>query len=287
MKILSYEKNMQSKVLNFLLPYEKYCCTLVSKLISQDPLFHFDILVAEDDTITAVIMTSRIQLCMHCIPESSIKKYYSELKTAIAQILSDKILYCISGEKYGTEFIQNICWQKAKSQIDYFLNYFDRTTAFSKKLPAHFFIKKCDTEDAENLFPLQKQYEIVEVIPEGDTFNEKLCRKNLSIALSKQKIYAVTEKNIFGKANFIAKAGTNACGIKCFQLGGVFTEKNYRGKGIASVLVRYISEKIIKENPDSSVILFVKVNNEEAKAAYKSAGFKLFGQYKIVYYPVN
>jgi len=287
MKIVPYEKKYQTSVLNFLKPYEKFCCTLVSKIISDDPIFHFDILITNENTIAAVIMTSKIQLCMHCIPESSIKKYSAELKTCIAQILSDKLLYCISGEKTGTEFIQNICWQKPKSQIDYFLNYFDSNTVFTKKLPENLSIKKCDSTDVENLFPLQKQYEIVEVIPEGDTFNEKLCRKNLTSALLKQKIFAVVQKQDDSKIKYIAKAGTNACGINCFQLGGVFTEKKHRGKGIATALVRYVSEFLLKENSESSIVLFVKVNNENAKAAYAKAGFKKFGEYKIVYYPVN
>ncbi len=287
MKIIPYEKKYQASVLNFLKPHEKFCCTLVSKLISETEGFHFDILVSENNTIAAIIMTSNFQLCMHCIPESSIKKYGTELKTCIAQILSDKLLYCISGEKQGTEFIQNICWQKPKSQIDYFLNYFDKNSNFSKQLPKNLLIKKCGITDVEKLFPLQKQYEIVEVIPEGDSFNEKLCRKNLAAALLKQKIFAVTSKTSLNLDEYIAKAGTNACGINCFQLGGVFTEKKYRGEGIASVLVRHISEYLLNEKPEASVILFVKVNNESAKSAYKNAGYKAFGEYKIVYYPVN
>jgi predicted GNAT family acetyltransferase len=287
MKIIPYEKKYQSVVLNFVLPYEKYCCTLVSKLLSDDSNFHFDILVTDDKKIAAVIMTSKIQLCMHCIPQTSIQKYRAELKACIAQILSDKMLYCISGEKTGTEFIQNICWQKPKCQIDYYLNWFDPNTVFTKSLPENLSITKCGTTDVENLFSLQKQYEIVEVIPEGDSFNEKLCRKNLYIALSKQKVFAVTQKQSAAKTEYIAKAGTNACGINCFQLGGVFTETKHRGKGIASVLVRHISELLLKEKPEASVILFVKINNESAKAAYSSAGFKIFGEYKIVYYPLN
>lgn len=140
-------------------------------------------------------------------------------------------------------------------------------------LPIH----RCTEEDADSLFPLQKEYDKVEVIPDGDTLNETASRLNLVRLLKSQEIFAVVQD-----CCLCAKAGTNAQGLKWVQIGGVYTDISWRNKGFARLLVSYIAHSFYLRG--KNVTLFVRTDNESAKRAYQKAGFTFNSYYTILYY---
>lgn len=138
-------------------------------------------------------------------------------------------------------------------------------------------IREAALKDAERLFPLQAGYEIEEVIINPDHFHKKASFIVFKQALQKELI-TVAELN--GTA--VAKAGTNAQGFNTAQIGGVYTLKEERNKGIAFLVMSDLLERIFREKEMAS--LFVKKNNPAAISLYRKLGFTLRESYRICYY---
>ena len=136
-------------------------------------------------------------------------------------------------------------------------------------------------EMRDMLFELQKQYELEEVVPSCLTFDEDLCRLRLANSFRTQYILALL-KNECDKEIIVSKAGTNAVGMKYAQIGGVFTQAEYRGRGFCSFLMGVLMFKIVKMH--CIPVLFVKKQNEVAVKLYESLGFKKVSDYTIGYF---
>ena len=80
----------------------------------------------------------------------------------------------------------------------------------------------------------------------------------------------------------ISKVATNARGKNFYQIGGVFTKKEFRNKGIMFNLMIQFMNYIHSENKKAT--LFVNIHNEPAKKVYEKLGFILIGKYRISYF---
>ena len=80
----------------------------------------------------------------------------------------------------------------------------------------------------------------------------------------------------------VAKAGTNARGFITDQIGGVFTKREERNKGIARIVMKYLLSLIFQEKRYAS--LFVKKHNTPAINLYKSLGFERVNDFRIAYF---
>ncbi|MQY76300.1 MAG: hypothetical protein GH155_01560, partial [Spirochaeta sp.] len=99
-------------------------------------------------------------------------------------------------------------------------------------------IRKAVLKDAKRLFPLQAGYEIEEVIINPDHFHKKASFIMFKLALQKELI---TVAELKGRS--VAKAGTNAQGFNTAQIGGVYTIKEERNKGIAFLVMSALLER--------------------------------------------
>ncbi len=132
-------------------------------------------------------------------------------------------------------------------------------------------------KDLENLMPLQKNYEIEEVLPRSEMFNKAISKKHLSTILKNQTT-VIAEKS--GK--IIAKANTNEKGFIYQQIGGVYTLPEYRNMNISTALVSSLLENIFSKDMKAS--LFVKINNPAALKVYTKLGFKIMEEFQITYF---
>jgi hypothetical protein len=143
--------------------------------------------------------------------------------------------------------------------------------------PSGLEIRRAYEADAELLFPLQAAYEMEEVVPAGGTFNPAAARLAFQRALRERLIlYAVMD----GRA--VGKAGTNASAYTYDQIGGVYVDPAYRGRGIATRLVAELAAELRAK--ERKVVLFVKKRNEAAIRAYGRAGLTRGEDYRITYY---
>jgi predicted GNAT family acetyltransferase len=167
------------------------------------------------------------------------------------------------------------------TRIEYFLMTLRRGflhSAFPIEAPA-IRVRKADPFDAEALFPLQKGYELEEVVLDPSHFSDSQCMKLLKKALREELVF-VAERDGMP----VAKAATNARGFGADQIGGVYTVPSERGKGLGALVVGELLKAIFPDKEWAS--LFVKKRNRPAIALYDRLGFAPAADYIISYYGV-
>lgn len=131
--------------------------------------------------------------------------------------------------------------------------------------------------DAPALYPLQRDYEMEEVLIDPGHFSAQACLAGLRQTLRRQFVFLAERE---GRP--VAKAGTNARGFTVDQIGGVFTVQEERGRGIAARVMRVLLDRIFEEK--SAASLFVKKHNAPAVALYRRLGFRALEDYRISYF---
>ena len=259
----------------FVIGHEAFCVTLSSEFAANSK-FKVVYAVYGNAGICGVITLNASGFLLHCLPDVKQLEQDAEFCKSLEKALGTEKIGTIMGEESGSSLLQRLYPAKPECVWDYnLLEYGGKKLDFD--LPSQFVLKKCTIGDEESLYPLQKQYELVEVLPPGTEHNPARCRLGLRKALEKQHVFA-----LFEGSRAVAKAGTNAIGINFAQIGGVFTDIAFRNKGFATFLTNYAAQRLSENG--KKVILFVKKKNESAKRAYAKAGFAQFGCFKIVYY---
>lgn len=269
----------------------------------EDQFVYYLFRRSRKEPVVAVVCLSENGLVLHHLSDEVFED--ENLSASIARDLHGALrqipLYCILGEKRGSEFIRACTRKKPRATIHYQLMTWQENAAHAvkadtasstgkadgtklpekQKLPSSplpgFALTCCNEDDTEALLPLQKQYDMVEVLQPGDVWNEDFCRLTLRKNLRSQHIIGLK-----ADALFAAKAGTNAIGRQWWQLGGVYTQPEYRSRGCAAFLVEELARMAKTEGKQTA--LFVKEANTPAKAAYTKAHFAPLGSFEIIYY---
>jgi predicted GNAT family acetyltransferase len=143
--------------------------------------------------------------------------------------------------------------------------------------PPGLVVRRAEVGDDELLFPLQKGYELEEVVIRPGHFNDAQCMKALRLSLREQLLFVAERGGVA-----LAKAGTNARGYHVDQIGGVYTVPGERGKGLGRAVVSALLEAVFEDKQE--VCLFVKKQNRSAIALYERLGFTHLTDYLISYY---
>ncbi|MBN2354253.1 MAG: GNAT family N-acetyltransferase [Spirochaetales bacterium] len=138
-------------------------------------------------------------------------------------------------------------------------------------------VRQAGPKDVTALYDLQRLYEIEEVCLDPGQFNDTACYAHLKDCLRKEVIYPA-ERN--GRAG--AKSGTNTCGYRVWQIGGVYTRPEARGRGIGTILIRAVIDHAARN--DKATCLFVKKANPAAIALYKKLGYETVDSFRISYF---
>lgn len=198
-----------------------------------------------------------------------------ELKNILKKRLR---LYCILGYDSDVIRAQNIFHPIIEKEIEYFLlEAPDSRHDIKGPVPLHTDrIKRACVKDANRLYYLEENYMRDEVLVDKTKFSKPVILQNLKNNCKSQIVIFAEHNNIP-----IAKANTNAIGIHYAQIGGVFTDYSWRGRGYASLIINRLFYEISKTNRKS--ILFVKKSNVPANNLYKKLKFKNLGDYRITY----
>ncbi|MDR2662899.1 MAG: GNAT family N-acetyltransferase [Treponema sp.] len=165
----------------------------------------------------------------------------------------------------------------ASSSCDYELHSFDGILPRDDRGLPGLVIRRPEAADIDCLFPLQQDYEVQEVIPEGAVFNPAVCRRTLELLVGEgTMLIAELEGRIAGKININAQSFTR------FQIGGVYVIPQLRNLGIARAMTAALIRKYGPLKQKFS--LFVKKTNVPARRVYRSIGFAKIADYRINYY---
>lgn len=185
-------------------------------------------------------------------------------------------LHSIMGLRTDVETIQEALDTRCQVFIDYH-------TMTSTGMPVRsandraITCKMAKPRDAKMLFPLQKAYEIEEVLLNPARFDPRGCMLALQRSLRREIVmYAVQD------GRTVAKAGTNAIGFGYAQLGGVYTLEEYRNRGVGECILRALMKRIQATGRDAS--LFVKKDNPAAIQLYRKLDFITRSDFRIAYY---
>ncbi len=238
----------------------------------------FDICGGSGDApLKGVISFSDGGQILHCLKFTSETEKAEFCKFIAAEIPRGQV-FCILGEKEGCELIASAVKKKRRQTRCYKLMHFDEN---AKKLlpPEKLRLVKCGIDQLNELVPLQKGYELDEVLIDKADFEETVSRLTLRKALREQIIYALfAEQQSFA----VAKAGTNARGLNWYQLGGIYTVSRFRSHGYAAFLAQTLALKNAEMGKKTA--LFVKDVNIPAQKAYAKAGFVPDKPFEIIYY---
>lgn len=165
------------------------------------------------------------------------------------------------------------------TRVEYFLMTLSRGSGHPvlRSRPPGLIVRRADSGDADFLFPIQKCYELEEVVITPSHFNDAQCLRSLRVALREQLVYLA---EMDGEP--MAKAATNARGYRVDQIGGVYTVPSERSKGLAKTVVSELLDKVFSEKEEAC--LFVKKHNRSAIALYERLGFAPVNDYVISYY---
>ncbi len=259
----------------FVLPHEQTCCSLMRKILNREDCIY---LIQRKKTVVGVFFFTEDDTFQMCLPK--VGRHTIRVLTAF---LKDKKLFCVSGASKYVQFIEEIAkempqtlWEKRSYML---MKYTPSSVPKSNfPLPTPMEIVKCTENDLEDIFPLHTAYLEEEVLLPGTHINYISEKRNLEAAIENQIVVMATD----GTSVF-AKAQTNAIASRTIQLGGVFTQKEYRRQGIAGSLVSFIAESAAKNG--ISTVLFVNKKNTTAIHSYERAGFEdTKDEYTIVYY---
>lgn len=230
--------------------------------------------------LKGVVSVSSCGQILHCLKFTSQAEKNEFCKLLAAEIPHEQI-FCVLGEKNGSDLIASAINRKSCEVRSYTLMYYKGSSKLMP--PSSLALTRCDTEHVDLLFTLQKNYELVEVLLDAADFDEFSCRLNLRKLLREQTIYALlTDSSAKIKQKAVAKAGTNAKGLNWYQLGGVYTLPEYRNHGCAAFLTQFLAEKLREQGKKTA--LFVNDKNIFAQKAYEKAGFVKDKPFEIIYY---
>ncbi len=287
----------------FVIPHEETCASLASLVRRKSDKLVF--IKNESDPLGILNLDSTIY---HCIPDPALLDA-DFLKEQLPYLMK-KPVRCISGEKKATEFLIEVCnsvncgfdtasptqppeiiypytmmrWLSAseagvskppKSNVVSI-----RPSDYSTTAPALSGgeeIIRCTEHDMELLHPLQKDYMKDEVAVPGRPITDAEVDITLRQILKNQLCFALTVDG-----DIVAKANTNAIGINCVQIGGVYTHPLYRRNGYAGALVTALVNRALRSG--KRPVLFVKEKNMPAFSLYQKIGFAECGRYAIAYY---
>jgi len=262
-------------LLEFLLPEETLFVPFTSRLRSGARGFEVYLDADRNGTVRAGFLHTSGGLLLPAFPEPGPDR--SELTPILGAL--HPAVHSIMGVGRCVDVVEASLPLPPTTRVEYFLMTL-REGCRHPVLPARppgLIVRMAEGDDADLLFPLQRGYELEEVVISPAHFSDGQCMKTLKLSLREQLV-AIAELD--GTA--VGKAGTNARGYKVDQIGGVYTVPAERGKGIGMAVVSELLTRVFSEKREAC--LFVKKHNRSAIALYERLGFAPVTDYVISYY---
>lgn len=137
--------------------------------------------------------------------------------------------------------------------------------------------RRAHAGDLDALYPLAAEYERTEVLTHLHVFDPVACRAAQARSIEKMTVFLAE-----AGGRVVARAQTNALGFSTEQVGGVFVDPAYRGRGIGRGIMAALVDDIFSRR--KNVSLFVKKGNPAARSLYLSMGFEIARDYRVSYF---
>ncbi len=236
-------------------------------------------LICGGGTVWGVLYFNEGSVLLPCLPMRT-----RAIACALADFFADRTLFCLMGKAAYVRFLHRLFTECHPQQIRETKHFIfmehtgDALQALGKTAGVtDYRIFDCIRSDADRLMPLHLGYvreEVLFVRMEPNAASERLRLEHI---LEDETVLAAEADGIL-----VAKAQTNAKSRRYIQIGGVYTLRAHRGRGLACALVSLLAERA--EAQGRKAVLFVRESNKNACRAYRNAGFVAAGAYIISYY---
>ena len=188
-------------------------------------------------------------------------------------------LYSIMGSQADVSALEPAFSATPRHTIDYNLLALDWSRFPREERPPHPDLRFFSPEPSQwrRLLPLQTAYEVEEVLLPGSRPNPATSRATLLHSLEHQLVLVATHRG-----SVVARVATNARGYRGDQVGGVYTDPQWRNRGVARWLMTVLLSHLRRAERNAS--LFVKLDNQPAQELYRSLGFVFESPFRISYY---
>ncbi|MCL2411358.1 MAG: GNAT family N-acetyltransferase [Treponema sp.] len=261
--------------------YTNACSRYLLRDPSNDPVW---ILSCEKNMIKALIIKSKSTF----IPVfSGIADIIEKMPSPkfITVFFKSKKIYSIQGLKEEVVILENTMrhnGRKISQTFDYDLMKLDMNNKCqTNDNVSGLILRVPGLSDLDGLAPLQSAYEHEEVLHKGSVFSPAASRINLSkIIVGGKILIAELNGRLAGKINISGVSFTR------YMIGGVYVHPDFRGRRIASVMTAKFIDLLNGFGADKpkEITLFVKKTNIAARKLYSGLGFKVQGDYRIVYF---
>ncbi len=198
---------------------------------------------------------------------------------------SDYVFFSIYGEKDVIDKIIKFTNYKPRDLIEYhtmtltkdnFYLFNNSKQNFNKDV----LCRKCELKDFKYLKTLQYMYHKEEVYQNDSYYPYEAEMSAFKNLLKERVVYAIFDKY----QTAISKVNTNGESPNFFQIGGMYTLKEYRKNGYGEFCLFNLILDIFNNYDKKGVGLFVKKNNTNAISLYKKMGFIIKGETAIAYF---
>lgn len=145
-----------------------------------------------------------------------------------------------------------------------------------------YYCRKCDEKDYKELKVLQYQYHKEEVYTDNSFYPHISEMQAFKRSLKQRINFTVFQKE--DKEIPVSKASVNGESLNTYQLGGIFTKKKYRKKGLSQLCLTYLIKEVFKNENIKKIVLYVKKDNIPANRLYIKLGFKNIFQTTLSYF---
>jgi ribosomal protein S18 acetylase RimI-like enzyme len=207
------------------------------------------------------------------------RQYIKDASLFIINSIND--LFSIYGQKEMVDEIYENLTFKTRHHIEYyemllekkhFLSFFDNIEGFK--------CAKCNSSHFRYLKNLQYLYHIEEVYNEDSYYPHEAEMKSFKQLLDKRLNYAVFMNN--EKNTAVSKANVNGESPNCYQIGGIYTLKEYRNLGLSKLCISHLLKEAFDQK--KNILLYVKKENKSAISVYDKLGFKILKQTCLYYF---
>jgi len=264
-------KKQEKKVLSLLEKIECKNLYLLEGIVSENPNCK-NLLISTGNNIMAVAHL-KLNRYLYIQRLGSSFNLNPKFETTIRAIFSD--IKSIFGDKESVQYLKNLYLDEIEKELDYIFMELPNKRFNPLAFPAYSEISEENFRITPNSYPgilrLLISYEIEELEIDPSKIKKEILLKIIELRIKRREMTVLSINDMP-----IGIAAINAKYNDTCQIGSVYLDKLYRGKGYGALLLSEHIKKLFKMY--KRIVLFVKKNNEIAYNLYKKLGFVAKGE---------
>ena len=270
-KIAELNKNQTKRILNILENFKTKNLYLLEGIISENPNNKNLLFYRENELISIIHLKHNRYIHIQCFTKNRLLNLEvgRKLKLMFPNIKS------IFGDKESLNFFNDVYFNKINKSFEYIYMELPKENFKHSNYFTPLNLSNISFEITVESYPeillLQISYQVEELGIDPLKIKKEILEKLIELRIKRNEMTVLKIKK-----RPIGIAAINAKYKDICQIGSVYIDKNYRGKGYASILLLEHFKKLFRIY--RKVVLFVRKDNQIAFNLYKKLGFSVKGE---------